>query len=143
MCLSLPLAVVVIGPVFPVPTPPTAQQAVSGTQPVTQRYELSRTSDQTRYATYKTTYNSKHNNQPSYGRTAANFSSLRNPTLMQSSHPRTSVKPHSMGPSSSSSSASPHSILNHQTLHPTSKTLKPNPPTPKTTIMAQDAPTKQ
>ena len=29
--LSLPLAVVVIGPVFPVPTPATAQQAVSGT----------------------------------------------------------------------------------------------------------------
>jgi len=28
-------------------------------------------------------------------------------------------------------------------LHPTSKTLKPNPPTPKSTITAQDAPTTQ
>jgi len=62
---------------------------------------------------------------------------------MQSSHPKTSVKPHSMGPSSASSIASPHSTLNHQTLYPASKTLKPNPPTPKSAITAQGAPTKQ
>ena len=62
---------------------------------------------------------------------------------MNSSHPKASAKPHSMGPSSASSSVSPHLTFNHQTPHPTSKTLKSNPPTPTSTITTHDAPTKQ
>jgi hypothetical protein len=48
-----------------------------------------------------------------------------------------------MGPTDTPSSASPLSKLNHQMLHPTSKTLTPIPPTLKPTNTAQDAPTKQ
>ena len=42
---------------------------------------------------------------------------------MNSSHPKPSVKPHSMGPSGASSSVPPHLKFNHQTPHPTSKSL--------------------
>jgi len=62
---------------------------------------------------------------------------------MQTPHPKASIKPHSMGPSVTPSSASPHSTSNPQTLHPTSKTLSPNPPTSKPTNTAQVASTKQ
>jgi len=62
---------------------------------------------------------------------------------MQTSHPKASVKPHSIGPSDTPPSASPHLKINHQTLHPTSKPLTPNPPTSTLTNTAQDAPTKQ
>jgi hypothetical protein len=62
---------------------------------------------------------------------------------MQSSHPTILNKPPSMGPPSTSSSTPPHSTLKHHKLHPTAKTLKPNPPTPKSAVTAQDAPNKQ
>ena len=62
---------------------------------------------------------------------------------MKSSHPKASVKPHSMRPSGASTSVSPHLTLNHLTPHPTSKTLNPNPPTPTSIIAIHDAPTKQ
>jgi hypothetical protein len=59
---------------------------------------------------------------------------------MQSSHPKIFNNPPSMGPPSTSSSAPPHSTLKHQKTHPTAKTLKPNPPTPKSAVTAKMPP---